>query len=69
MRIVMKFGGSSLASADLIKHVASLVKKHSEQHEIVVVCSASGDTTDELLSLVETARRGRGRRWRRSWAR
>ncbi len=27
MRIVMKFGGSSLASADLIKHVASLVKK------------------------------------------
>jgi len=60
MRIVMKFGGSSLASADLIKHVASLVKKHSEQHEIVVVCSASGDTTDELLSLVETARRGRG---------
>ncbi|MEM4189727.1 MAG: aspartate kinase [Candidatus Caldarchaeum sp.] len=56
---MMKFGGSSLASADLIKHAASIVKKHAEENEIVVVCSASGDTTDELLSLVETARRGR----------
>ncbi|MCX8201426.1 MAG: aspartate kinase [Candidatus Caldarchaeum sp.] len=60
MRIVMKFGGSSLASADLIKHCASIVKQHAENNEIVVVCSASGDTTDDLLALVETARRGRG---------
>lgn len=59
MKIVMKFGGSSLASADLIKHCASLIKQHSENNEIVVVCSASGDTTDDLLMLVETARRGR----------
>ncbi|MEM4381215.1 MAG: aspartate kinase [Candidatus Caldarchaeum sp.] len=56
---MMKFGGSSLASADLIKKAASIVAGHASEHEIVVVCSASGDTTDDLLALVETARRGR----------
>ncbi|MEM4642908.1 MAG: aspartate kinase [Candidatus Caldarchaeum sp.] len=59
MRVVMKFGGSSLATADLIKHCATLVKQHTDRNEVVVVCSASGDTTDDLLQLVETARRGR----------
>ncbi|MEM1939893.1 MAG: hypothetical protein QXO09_01470, partial [Candidatus Caldarchaeum sp.] len=56
---MMKFGGSSLATADLIKHCATLVKQHTDRNEVVVVCSASGDTTDDLLQLVETARRGR----------
>ncbi|MEM4352555.1 MAG: hypothetical protein QXV68_02925, partial [Candidatus Caldarchaeum sp.] len=56
---MMKFGGSSLASADLIRKAASIVAGHASEHEIIVVCSASGDTTDDLLALVETARRGR----------
>ncbi len=59
MRIVMKFGGTSLASAERIKHVAELVKSHLRDNEVVVVCSAAGDTTDTLITLVEKARKGR----------
>jgi len=55
----MKFGGSSLSSSQNIKHAASIIKKYSPDNEIVVVCSASGETTDELFSLVDKARRGR----------
>lgn len=51
MTIVLKFGGSSLADADRVrraaKRVTELVK---EGKRVVVVVSAQGDTTDELLT-------------------
>lgn len=50
--VVMKFGGSSVASADRIRHVARRVAREREQgHALVVVVSAMGDTTDELHAL------------------
>ena len=51
-RVVQKFGGSSVADAESIKRVARRVvaAKH-EGHDVVVVISAMGDTTDELLDL------------------
>ncbi|MGE4157779.1 MAG: aspartate kinase [Planctomycetota bacterium] len=50
--VVMKFGGSSVATPDRIKHVASRVsKKVSEGHRVVVVVSAMGDTTNRLIAL------------------
>lgn len=50
--VVQKYGGSSLESADRIKRVAErIVAAKKEGHEVVVVCSAMGDTTDELLDL------------------
>lgn len=50
--IVMKFGGSSVGSAERIKVVAErIVKKKQEGHQCVVVVSAMGDTTDELIDL------------------
>ncbi|MBP8819061.1 MAG: aspartate kinase [Syntrophomonadaceae bacterium] len=50
--IVCKFGGSSVASIDKINNVALRVKSlQDEGYGVVVVVSAMGDTTDELLQL------------------
>jgi aspartate kinase len=52
--IVQKFGGSSVATPDLIKHVAGRVAATRESgHDVVVVVSAPGDTTDNLIGLAE----------------
>jgi aspartate kinase len=51
-RIVCKFGGSSVASIEKIKNVALRAKSLQEQgNEVIVVVSAMGDTTDDLLQL------------------
>ncbi|TAL45122.1 MAG: aspartate kinase [Salinibacterium sp.] len=52
--IVQKFGGSSVADAESIKRIASrIVETRAAGHEVVVVVSAMGDMTDELLDLAE----------------
>ncbi|GAA2092195.1 aspartate kinase [Microlunatus panaciterrae] len=51
-RVVQKYGGSSVADADSIKRVAKrIVATKQDGHEVVVVISAMGDTTDELMDL------------------
>jgi aspartate kinase len=50
--IVQKYGGSSVADAERIKRVAErIVSARKAGNEVVVVVSAMGDTTDELLDL------------------
>ena len=50
MRVVAKFGGTSLGSGDRIERAADTVAKAVEEgHEIAIVASAMGSTTDELL--------------------
>ena len=50
--VVQKFGGSSLAEAGRIRHVAGrIAQARATGANLVVVVSAMGDTTDELLSL------------------
>ncbi|AWB81065.1 aspartate kinase [Corynebacterium yudongzhengii] len=52
--VVQKYGGSSLESAERIRAVAErIVATKKAGNEVVVVCSAMGDTTDELLDLAE----------------
>ncbi len=52
--IVQKFGGSSVADAESVKRVARrIVETKQAGHDVVVVVSAMGDTTDELLDLAE----------------
>jgi len=52
--VVQKYGGSSLTDADSIKRVARrIVETRKAGHEVCVVVSAMGDTTDELLDLAE----------------
>ncbi|MBU3760175.1 MAG: aspartate kinase, partial [Candidatus Omnitrophica bacterium] len=50
--IVQKYGGSSVGNVERIKNVARrIVRKKAEGHQLVVVVSAIGDTTDELIEL------------------
>ncbi|WP_309080556.1 aspartate kinase [Zhihengliuella sp.] len=50
--IVQKFGGSSVSDAEGIKRVARrIIDTKAAGHDVVVVVSAMGDTTDELLDL------------------
>ncbi|MSZ86324.1 MAG: aspartate kinase [Actinobacteria bacterium] len=50
--IVQKFGGSSVADAEGMKRVAQrIVATKRAGHDVVVVVSAMGDTTDELIEL------------------
>lgn len=51
---VMKFGGSSVANAERIKHVASIIKAYKDKKPVVVL-SAMGDTTDHLLDAADKA--------------
>ena len=50
--VVQKYGGSSVADADRIRRVAErIVETKKTGNDVVVVCSAMGDTTDDLLDL------------------
>lgn len=50
--VVQKYGGSSLESAERIRSVAErIVATKKQGNDVVVVCSAMGDTTDDLLEL------------------
>ncbi|HEX7475985.1 MAG TPA: aspartate kinase, partial [Dehalococcoidales bacterium] len=50
--VVQKYGGSSVADPEKIRHVASrVVKSQAEGNQVVVVISAMGDTTDDLIAL------------------
>lgn len=50
--VVQKFGGSSVADADSIKRVAKrIVETRKAGNDVVVVVSAMGDTTDDLIDL------------------
>ena len=49
--IVQKFGGSSVKDAERILHVAEIITNtYKKGNDVVVVLSAQGDTTDELLA-------------------
>jgi len=52
--VVQKYGGSSVADAERIKRVAErIVATRRAGHDVVVVVSAMGDTTDELIDLAK----------------
>ena len=49
--IVQKFGGSSVADADRVRNVARIITEtYRKGHSVVVVLSAQGDTTDDLIT-------------------
>jgi aspartate kinase len=52
--VVQKYGGSSVSDAERIKRVAErIVATKKDGHDVCVVVSAMGDTTDELLDLAQ----------------
>ncbi|MBN2145160.1 MAG: aspartate kinase [Candidatus Aureabacteria bacterium] len=52
--VVQKFGGSSVADVERIRNVAKIIIREKNQgHQVVVVVSAMGKTTDSLISLAK----------------
>ena len=53
MRLVMKFGGTAINSAEKVRHIANLIKSHKEEgsNEIVGVISAARGMTDKISSI------------------
>src|SRR5437660_1537985 len=53
--IVQKYGGSSVADVDKLRRVAERVMRtrRAQGHQVVVVVSAMGDTTDDLLAMAK----------------
>lgn len=50
--LVLKFGGSSMATPDLVKQVAKIIHNHHKTNQkLVVVVSAMGKSTDNLINL------------------
>ena len=48
--IVQKFGGTSVADAERLRHVAKIITDtYAQGHRVVALLSAQGDTTDELI--------------------
>jgi len=59
MKLVMKFGGSSVADGDRLKKVGTIVRKfHRDGHQLVVVTSAMAGVTDSLAEVAKRAGHG-----------
>ncbi|MCP8317398.1 MAG: aspartate kinase, partial [archaeon] len=59
MKLVMKFGGSSVANGDCIKRVAKMISDFVDQgNRLVIIVSALEGVTDQLLEASEEAKKG-----------
>ena len=56
---IVKFGGSSIADAEKIKHVAGIIEDTKKNSELAIVVSAFGGVTDAIKTLAETAAVGK----------
>src|SRR5215468_6438156 len=58
--IVMKFGGTSVGSAERIRQAATIASQHAKRgHKVVVVVSALSKVTDLILNILNSARLGK----------
>ena len=62
--IVMKFGGTSVGSAERMKNVAEIVADHAQRAEVAVVVSAMGGVTDMLIRAATQASQGDREQWK-----
>ncbi len=51
MKLILKYGGSSISSAKDIQNVAKHIQSLSKQNQLVIVCSAISNTTDDLIEI------------------
>ncbi|MBM2851469.1 MAG: aspartate kinase [Candidatus Nitrosotenuis sp.] len=58
LRLVVKFGGTSISTAKNIKDVAKFIHSLSKKNQVAVVCSAVNDVTDQLLDISEFIQKG-----------
>ena len=57
MRLVLKYGGTSISAAKDIQAVTKHINSLSKKHEILVVCSAISGTTDDLIEISESIKK------------
>ncbi len=57
MKLVLKYGGTSISSAKHIQQIAKHLKILSKENKIAVVCSATSDTTDDLIEISESIKK------------
>ena len=57
MKLVIKYGGTSISSAKDIKVIAEYLKSLSTKNQIVVICSAMSGTTDDLIEISESIKK------------
>ena len=57
MKIVIKFGGTSIATVKDIKNVVKIVNELSKKNKLIVVCSAVDGITDELIKISNQIRK------------
>jgi aspartate kinase len=57
MKIVMKFGGTSVATGENIRHVVDLVSKNAKKDKVAVVVSALAGVTNSLIEVAEQAKK------------
>lgn len=57
MRLVIKYGGTSISSAKDIRAVANHLNSLSKKNQIVVVCSATSGTTDDLIEISQSIKK------------
>jgi aspartate kinase len=51
LKLVIKYGGTSISSTKDIQNVAKHIQSLSNQNQLVIVCSAISDTTDDLIEI------------------
>lgn len=57
MRIVLKYGGTSISSAKDIQAVTNYINSLSKHNEIAIVCSAISGTTDDLIEISQSIKK------------
>jgi aspartate kinase len=62
--LVMKFGGTSVGSAERIRRVAEIIRGGLDERQLVIVTSAVAGVTDKLVQAAVAASRGLEEEWR-----
>ncbi len=57
MKLVLKYGGTSISNTKDIQSIAKHVNELSKKHQIVLICSATSGTTDDLIEISESIKK------------
>ena len=57
MKLVLKYGGTSISNTKDIQSVAKHVISLSKKHQLAIVCSAISGTTDDLIEISESIKK------------
>jgi Aspartokinases len=57
LKLVLKYGGTSISNTKDIQSIAKHVNELSKKHQIVLICSATSGTTDDLIEISESIKK------------